>query len=219
MSIKTSADEWVRKGPTQAIAVIAAVGIVIGGLIGLGIGYKIEQSRTKSDVSNLQKQLRAKTTPKTAATGALGQRVGKVTATGSGSLTVTTKQRGAQTIVTNNKTVFESTVRATIADVRSGRRILVTPGGKEIIVLAESSKLGRVVAAVGSASINIAKGNGFPAGEIKTKDVHVVYTLKAGTVADVKTGDPVLVGGRAKDDKTFTAIEAIVLPADSGFAT
>jgi hypothetical protein len=219
MSIKTSADEWVRKGPTQAIAVIAAVGIVIGGLIGLGVGFKIEQSRTKSDVSKLQKELKAKTTAPGAAAGALGQRLGKVTATGSGSITMTTKQRGTQTIVTTSTTVMETTVRATIADVHSGGRILVTPGGKEIIVLADTSKLGRVVDTVGSDTIKIAKGNGAPAGGVKTADVHVIYTLKTITAADVKSGNPVLVGGRAKDDKTFNAVELIVLPADSGFAT
>src|SRR3954466_1212122 len=114
MSIKTSADEWVRKGPTQAIAVIAAVGIVVGGLIGLGVGFKIEQSRTKSDVEKLQKQLKAKTTPKGTVSGALGQRVGKVTATNASSLTVTTKQRGAQTVNTTGTTLIETTQRASI---------------------------------------------------------------------------------------------------------
>lgn len=110
-------------------------------------------------------------------------------------------------------------MRATIADVHSGRRILVTPGGKELIVLTQTSQLGRIVDGVGSDSIKIAKGNGAPAGSVKTADIHVVYTLKPITEADLKVGDPVLVGGRAKDDKTFDAIEVIVLPPDSGFAT
>ena len=56
MSIKTSTDEWVRKGPTQAIAVVAAVGIIVGGLVGFGVGFKVEQSRTKDEVKKLQKQ-------------------------------------------------------------------------------------------------------------------------------------------------------------------
>src|SRR5215212_839173 len=107
MSIKHSADEGVRKGPTQAIAVIAALGIVVGGIVGLGVGYKIEQSRTKSDVEKLQKQLRAKTAPAGALKGALGQRVGKVTTTAAGSVTVTTKERGEQILATTATTVFD----------------------------------------------------------------------------------------------------------------
>ena len=218
MSIKTSADEWVRKGPTQAIAVIAALGIVVGGLIGLGVGFKIEQSRTKSDVANLQKQIAKKAATANAGNGALGQRLGKVTATNAGSLTVTAKKRTAQTIATTGSTVFETTVRGTIADVHSGRRVLVTPGGRELIVLAVDSKLGRIVTGVGSDTIKIAKGNGAPAGAIKTSDVHVVSTVKSAKASDVKVGDAVFVGGRAKDANTFAAIEIIMLPGDSGFA-
>ena len=44
---------------------------------------------TKSDVSKLQKELRAKTAPTGQVSGALGQRVGKVTATA-----VTTRPTG-----------------------------------------------------------------------------------------------------------------------------
>jgi hypothetical protein len=219
MSIKTSADEWVRKGPTQAIAVIAAVGLVVGLLIGLGVGFKIEQSRTKSDVTKLQKQLKAQTPTKGSSSGALGQRVGKVSATKPGSITVTTKQRGAQTVVTTGTTLFEQAAHGTIADVHTGLRVLVTVGAKEMIVLPATSKLGRVVTKVGSDLIKIGQGNGLPAGSFKTADVHLVSTVKAATAADVHTGDSVLVGGHATNPTTFEAVEFIVLPAGSGFAS
>jgi hypothetical protein len=219
MSIKTSADEWVRKGPTQAIAVIAAVGLVVGALIGLGVGFKIEQSRTKSDVTKLQKQLKSKTPTKGPVTGALGQRVGKVTATNPTSITVTTKQRGAQTLTTTAKTVIEKATPGTIADVHTGLRVLVTVGAKEMIVLPATSKLGRVVTKVGSDLIKIGKSNGLPAGSFKTADVHLVSVAKPATAADVSTGDSILVGGSAKSTSTFAAAEIIVLPASSGFAS
>jgi len=219
MSIKTSAEEWVRKGPTQAIAVIAAVGLIVGGLIGLGVGFKVEQSRTKSDVNKLRRELTSKKSSKTGVVvGALGQRVGKVTTTSGTTLTVATKKRGPQTVETSATTLFENAVSGTIADVHSGRRILVVPGGAEIIVLSANSKLGRVVTKVTSASIKIAKGNGFPAGSIKTSDVHRVETVTPAKFSDMTTGKEVLVGGRAKDAKTFTAIEVILLPSGSGFA-
>jgi hypothetical protein len=217
MSIKTSAEEWVRKGPTQAIAVVAAVGIVVGGLIGLGVGFKIEQSRTKSDVEKLQKELRAKAAPKDGASSALGQRVGKVSATNP--IVVTTKKRGAQTLTTTSTTKFWTAEKGTIADVHSGLRLLVTVGGKEIIVLPADSKLGRVITGVGSDNIKIAAGNGAPAGGFKTAEVHVVSTVKPAKESDVKTGDSVLATGHATNDKTFAAVEVIVLPADSGFAS
>jgi hypothetical protein len=219
MSIKTSADEWVRKGPTQAIAVIAAVALVVGAVIGLGVGFKIEQSRTKSDVTKLQKRLKAQTPTKGSSTEALGQRVGKVTATKAGSITVTTKKRGTQTVVTTATTVFAKAAHGTIADVHTGLRVLVTVGATEIIVLPATSKLGRVVTKVGSDLIKIAKGNGLPAGSLKTADVHLVSTAKPATAADVSTGDSVLVGGHTTNPTTFEAVEIIVLPADSGFAS
>jgi hypothetical protein len=219
MSMKTSADEWVRKGPTQAIAVIAAVGLVVGALIGLGVGFKIEQSRTKSDVTKLQKQLKAKAPTKGAFSGALGQRVGKVTASKSGSVTVTTKQRGAQTIVTTAKTVFEKAAAGTIADVHTGLRVLVTVGAKEMIVLPATSKLGRPVTKVASDLIKIAKANGLPAGSLKTADVHLVSVVKSATATDVSAGDSILAGGSATSTSTFNAAEIIVLPASSGFAS
>jgi len=220
MSIKDSADEWVRKGPTQAIAVIAALGIVVGGIVGFGVGYKVEQSRTKSDVERLQKQLKAQAAPTGVITGALGQRVGKVTTTAAGSITVTTKERGEQILATTATTVFGKAVRGTIADVHSGRRVLVTVGGKEMIVLPVASKLGRVVTSVGSDNVKIAKGNGAPGGTIKTADINLVSKVDAATAADVKADDSVLAGGRARagDKTTFDTIEIIILPADSGFA-
>ena len=220
MSIKTSADEWVRKGPTQAIAVVAAVGVIIGGLIGLGVGFKVEQSRTKDQVDRLKQQVANKKAASPGVlVGALGQRVGVVTAKSGSIITIRTKQRGEQKIATTATTLFEATTRGTIADVHSGRRILVTVGGSDIIVLSAGSKLGRVVTKVASDVIEVAKEDDLPAGTIKTADVHGVETLKSVKLADVAVGDQVFAGGRAKDKQTFSAIEVIVLADDSGFAS
>jgi hypothetical protein len=216
MSIKESTDEWVRKGPTLAIAIIAAAGLLIGGLIGVGVGFKVEQSRTKSDVQKLKDQLKAKG-GSSATTAALGQRSGKVTAKTANTIDLATKTRGAQVLTTNASTDFVKAVSGTIADVKSGRRILVTPGGAEIIVLATESELGRVVTAVASDSITIAEGSGSPGGKIDTADVHRVSIVKPATAADVTTGGALLAGGLATSDKNFDATEVIVLPADNAF--
>lgn len=218
MSIKTSTDEWVRKGPTQAIAVVAAVGIIVGGLVGFGVGFKVEQSRTKDEVKKLQQQAAKAKAPARVPLGALGQRIGEVTAASGPTITLTTKRNGAQTLATTATTRYETTERGTIADVHSGDRILVTPGGAEIIVLSPDSELGRKVTKIDSSSIKIAKASGFPAGNLKTTDVHRVDTVKPAKLADVGTGDSVLAGGRAKDEKSFNTIEVIVLPDGSAFA-
>jgi hypothetical protein len=217
MPIKTSADEWVRKGPTQAIAVVAAVALVIGAVIGLGVGFKVEQSRTKSDVKKLRAQLSATGAPKNAGKGALGQRVGTVTTASGGTITIKTKKNGSVAIATTATTKFENAARGTIADVQSGRRILVTAGGNEIVLLPVGSKLGRVVSAVASDFIKIAGGNRKPGAKIKTPNVHRVEITKPAKLADVGTGDFVLAGGTATGAKAFTATEVILLPPDSGF--
>jgi hypothetical protein len=209
MSIKTSADEWVRKGPIQAIAVIAAVGIIVGGLVGFGVGFKVEQGRTKDEV----KQLKAQAKAKGVLVGPIRKRAGKVTAISGPSITLATGKNGSLTLATTATTRFETTARGTIADVHSGVRVFVTPGGGEIMVLSAGSKLGRLVTKVDSSSITIA-----PKGNIKTKDVHLVDIVKPAKLADVSTGDNVLAGGNAKDNKVFSTIEVIVLADGSGFA-
>lgn len=216
MSFKSGSEEWVRKGPIQAIALIAAAGIVVGGLVGLGAGYKIEQNRTRSDVKRLEHQIQAGGVK--AASGALGQRVGKVTAYVSGSITVSTKQRGTQVLTTTPATAFEKAVKAKLANVVAGSRILVTRAGDEIIVLPTTSKLGRVVNTVGRDSITIAAGNGSPAGTVKTSGV-IVSTVATATSAAVKVGSEVLAGGRATTKTTFAANEVILLLPGSGFAS
>jgi hypothetical protein len=220
MSIKTSADEWVRTGPTRAIAVIAAVGLVIGGLIGVGAGYKIEQSRTRSDVKRLQAQLKAAAaTGKDTRSGPLGQRVGKVTAVKTGSITVTTKKRGAQQITTTAATLISKAGKGSIADIVSGRRLLVTGDAHEILVLPRDSRIGRVVAKVGSDFFTIARPNGQTAARIKLVDVKAVSVAQPATAADLKTGVDVVAGGRETSSTVFNAVELVVLPANSGFAT
>lgn len=219
MSIKTASEEWVRKGPVQALAVIAVAGLVVGGALGLGAGYSIEQNRTHAGVKRLEKQIKAGGGGgPTAVTGILGQRVGTVTAVASGAVTVDTKQRGEQTLQTSAETLFETTVKGKVADVESGRRVLVTRGGDEVILLTPESKMGRVVSAVTSSSISIAAGNGAPGGTLKISAVHAVETVKASTIAAVKTGSDILAGGKAATKSVFTTVEIIVLPKGSRFA-
>ena len=221
MSIKESAETWVRGAPSQALVLVAAVGIVLGGVAGLGAGFKIEQSRTRSDVKRLRVQLAqagsgATPSPSTA----LGQRIGKITATSAGSITVTTKRQGSQELRTTSTTQFEQAVKGSKADIVVGHRVLVTVAGDSVIVLPDTSRLGRAVTNVGSDSFTIAKTNNAKAGTVPMTSVKVVDTVTTSKPAEFKIGDQVLSGGRTASGKNaFDAVEVILLPAGSGFAS
>jgi hypothetical protein len=201
---------------------IAAVGIVVGGVAGLGAGFKIEQNRTRSDVKKLRAELARKNSGSAApsASAALGQRIGKVTKTAGGTITVTTRRQGAQDLLTTATTQFEQTVKGTTADIVVGRRVLVTVSGTAVIVLPTTSQLGRTVSSVGSDSFAIAKTNNAKAGSVQMGTVKEVDTVSTAKLADVKVGSEVLSGGRTAAAKgAFNAAEVILLPAGSAFAS
>ena len=214
MAIKDSAESWVRGKPVPAMVVVALIGAVVGGVIGLGIGFKVEQSRTRDDVKRLREQIKSSgaANPK----GPIGQRVGEVTGSSAGSLSLNTKLQGPQQVTTTATTPYEKTAAAKTADIAVGRRVLISTGGREVILLPASSKLGRVVASVGSDTFTITNKNGRHV-KVKLENVQKVYALTAAKAADAKVGVHVLVGGRSAGKNAFAAIEVIVLPANSSF--
>ncbi len=214
MAIKDSAETWVRSKPVQAMSLVAAIGVVVGGVIGLGAGYKIEQSRTRSDVKRLQQQI--KQAGIVNPSGPIGQRVGTVKGTSAGSITLQTKLQGTQTIQTGSTTPFEKTAGATKADIAVGHRVLVSKGGRDVVILPTASKLGRLVTNVGTDSFSVANKEGRPV-KVKLANVQHVYTLTTAKIADVKVGADVLVGGRTSGASGFAAVEVIILPQGSGF--
>lgn len=220
MSIKDSAETWVRGAPGQAMILVVAVGIVIGGVAGLGAGFKIEQNRTRSDVKKLRTELQGQagsggSAP--AAAGSLGQRIGRVTAASAGTLNLATKRKGAQTLHTTTTTHFEQLGKGSTADIVVGRRVLVTVAGNAVIVLPGSSQLGRIVQTVAGDSFALAKTNNAKGGSIPMNKVKEVDTTSAATFADFKVGTEVLSGGRGSG-QDFNAAEVILLPAGSPFA-
>jgi len=218
VSIKDSAETWVRGAPGQAMILVAAVGIVVGGVGGLGAGFKVEQNRTRADVKRLRAELQGITPGATPAAGAaLGQRIGRVTATNAGTLTIQTKRKGVQTVHTTATTQFEQLAKGSNSDILVGRRLLVTTTGSQVIVLSQSSKLGRMVTGIAGQTVSLAKGNNSKAGTVLINKVRLVNTTSPEPQSDFKTGSEVLAGGRGTG-QTFTAVEVILLPAGSGFA-
>ncbi len=197
----------------QAIVLIAAAGILVGGVIGLGAGWKIEQNRTKDDVKALKAQI-----PGGASTGPLGQRTGKVSAVTDGTITMTTKKAGTQSVHTTVATKVQKVSPGTAANITVGKRLLLTNDGSNVIVLAQGSKLGRLVTNVTTESFAVAKPTGGRGATIKTSNVKVVDTVGPAKMTDIKSGTLVLAGGRAKDKSSFNATEVIVLRSGSAFA-
>jgi hypothetical protein len=220
VSIKDAGETWVRGAPGQAMILVTAVGIVLGGVAGLGAGFKIEQNRTRSDVKKLRTEIQqggsgAGTAPSPSAS--LGQRIGKVTTETGGTITLATKRKGAQAVHTTATTTFEQLVKGSTADIVVGRRILVTVPGDAVIVLPAGSKLGRTVSSVSSDSIAIAKANNAKAGAVPMNKIKEVDTTSPATLAAFKAGTEVLAGGRGTG-QDFSAVEVILLPAGSPFA-
>lgn len=217
MPIKDSAETWIRGKPAQAAVIIAAVGLVLGGVIGLGAGYTIEKNRTKADVDRLKAALKAGGKPVTVS-GTLGQSVGKVTAVGTDTITVDTKRKGSQEFRTTAETRFEQAVKGATSDITVGSRVLVTINGREVIILSDTSKIGRKVLTVGSDSFSIAKPNGGPGAKLMLENVKSVSKLSPANFSDIKTGSSVLAGGREANKDAFNAVEVILLESGSGFA-
>ena len=215
MAIKDSAEGWVRGKPVLAMVVVALIGAVVGGVIGLGIGFKVEQSRTRDDVKRLQQQI--KDSGAANPNGPVSQRVGEVTGSSAGSLSVKTKLQGPQQIIIASTTPFEKTAAGKTSDIAVGRRVLVSTGAREVIILPASSKLGRVVASVGTDTFAITNKDGRQV-KVKLANVQKVYTLTPAQAADAKVGVDVLVGGRSAGNNGFAAVEVVVLPANSGFS-
>jgi hypothetical protein len=213
--MKDSAEGWVRSKPVLALVAVAAVGLVVGGLVGLGVGYKVEKNRVQDDVQRLQNQLKSSGAPSN--NGKVVQRVGQVTGSSGNTLTVKTKLQGSQSIATTDKTTYEKTTDAKTSDIAVGNKVLVANGGHEVIILSNDSQIGREVSKVSSDEFTVSgkKGQSAP---VKTKNVTKVYKLESGTSADAKVNADVIVAGK-HEGSNFEAVEVIVLPDGSGFAS
>lgn len=221
MGIKDSTENWVRGKPAQAMILVAALGLVVGGVIGLAGGYKIEQSRTKSDVQRLQNQIKAAIVAgaNIPGTGALAQRDGKVTSVKGTTITVSTNKQGSEQINTSSATSFENTAKGSASDITVGSHLLVALNGADIIVLPKGSRLGRLVTNVGSTNFAIARPKGGRPLTIKLDKVKNVSTTTPAGMSDVKVDTEVVAGGRSAGKGTFGAVEVIVLPANSPFVS
>jgi hypothetical protein len=213
VTIKDSAESWVRSKPMLAMVAVAAIGLVIGGIVGLGVGYKVEKNRVQDDVQRLQRQLRE--AGATTSSEKVVQRVGEIKAVSGSTLTVKTRLQGDQDIQTTSA-AFQKTAEGKTADIAVGDKILVATGGHEVIILGDDSEIGREVTRVTDDGFTVAAKKGRTA-DVKTSNVDKVYTLTAAQSSDAKVGTGVVVAGKRVGTEGFQAVEVIVLPTDSAF--
>jgi hypothetical protein len=224
VAIKDSADRWVRDKPVQAMVSIVIAGLVVGGVVGLGAGYKIEQNRVASGVNRLKAQVAQghRTKPKATKPAAKGfglsnERIGAVTAVGATTIGLRTKRLGVLQLHTTNTTQFEQAAGGSQSALSVGSHAVLTIGG-DVLVLPKGSLLGRAITNVAQNAFTLAKVGKTGPTTVKFSKLKVIDVVSASTRSDVKTGSDVMVGGREASKGDFAAVEVIVLPTGSGFA-
>ena len=213
MAIKDSAESWVRSKPVLAMVAVGAIGLVIGGIVGLGVGYKVEKNRVQDDVQRLQRQLQE--SGATTSSEKVVQRVGEVKAVSGSTLTVQTKLQGDQEIQTTSAS-FQKTAEGKTTDITEGKKVLVATGGREVIILSDDSEIGREVTKVTDDAFTVAAKKGKSA-DVQMSNVDKVYTLTTAQSSDAKVGTGVIVAGKRSGTGGFQAVEVIVVPGDSAF--
>ena len=213
MTIKDSTESWVRSKPMLAMVAVGAIGLVIGGIVGLGVGYKVEKNRVQSDVQRIQRQLQE--SGATSSSDKVVQRVGEVKAVSGDTLTVQTKLQGDQDIQTGSA-AFVKTEAGKTSDITEGKKILVATGGHEVIILPDDSEIGREVTRVTDDGFTVAAKKGKSA-DVKSSNVDKVYTLTTAQSSDAKVGTGVVVAGKRAGSEGLQAVQVIVLPDGSAF--
>jgi hypothetical protein len=224
LAVKESAVRWVRAKPVRAIACVAGVGLVVGVVVGVGAGFKIEQHRVNHDVARIRTRLAGgspTTTPKAKSKVASGsgtklvERIGAVTTTGADTITLATKRHGSVLVHVTGST-FEQAVKGSTADIIAGRRVFVAKGAHDVLVLTTGRRLGRRVTSVanGVASVTATRG----IARLQLSKIQTVDTTSTATPSDIKIGSHVLTWVHPGAKGTFDAVEVIVLPAGSAFA-
>lgn len=191
-------EERIKRLPLAWILGSAAVILVVGLLLGLAAGYKIEQTRAKNDVraANLRASKSAATQPQGQPPNV--QFRGKVaTASANGfNLTVggATKQ-----LLTDQATIVVKTTPGTPTDIAAGMRVVWKPKkgqrtqADEVIVLPANAKTGVVVVSATANSMTLKSSLNNRTVSTNGATVEKVTTAKA---TDIATGVKVVVQAR-----------------------
>jgi hypothetical protein len=217
---KPSLDERIKRMSLGGLIASAVVILIIGLVIGLGAGYKIEQNRTKNDVNRLKKQGSATSNASSpGASAATSVRLAGTIGSATNSTVALTGGSGPQTFLTNAKTIVVKASPGTASDIAAGHHVVwrAKPGqltqAQEVIVLPADAKIGSVVTNATPTSMEIMGQSGNVTVSTAGATIDQVATA---TLADVTAGAKIVAQARHAGS-TDTATEIIVLPSSSKF--
>jgi hypothetical protein len=206
-----------------ALGVSAAVILVVGLVVGLAAGYKIEQQRTKDDLKKAEAASKGSSSGTKGSAGATNVRlVGKVGVTAPDSVTLTVDGTKTMKFLTTPTTIVVKASPGTASDITKDSRVVWKPKSgqltqaEEVIVLPASAKLGSPVVSATPTSMTF-KSNG----KDVTVSIEGATVLKVSTAKkdDITTGGKVVAQTRRTNPSTLSATEVIVLPSSSKFVT
>jgi len=204
-----------------ALVVSAAVILVVGLVVGLAAGYKIEQQRTKDDLKKAESASKGSGSGTKGSAGATNVRlVGKVGVTAPDSVTLTVDGSKTMKFLTTPTTIVVKASPGSASDITKDSRVIwkakagSLSEAEEVIVLPANAKLGSQVVSATPTSMTI-KNNGKEI-TVSTQGASVfkVATAKTG---DITTGGKVVAQTRRTNASTLSATEVIVLPSSSKF--
>ena len=217
MPSSTSRTGW-RGQSTGVVAGVSAIALVVALIAGVGIGYKIEQSRTKDDLQRAKKAAAAAVGIGGTTSGTSTRLIGVVTAASAGSVTITVKAGGAKTVKLSGRTLVVKASAGSISDVAMNTRLVLQGAGslqvaKALIVLPKTARLGLLVSTVAADKASVTAG--VKHAKITIKGA-TVYKVANATLTDVTKGTTVMIQA-ANASVGPLATEIIVLPSGTSF--
>ncbi len=211
--------ERIKRLPLSGILGSVTVILGVGILVGLGAGYKIEQTRVKNDVKavNARASQSAAVPAQARAQTASVQFRGKVTANAAHPVNLTFTSTSP--LVANQATIVVKAMPGTLADIVAGARVVwILKKGQStqvdaVIVLPANAKMGTQVVSATANSMTLKR---------ERKDVTfstngaTVETVATASTTDIASGAKVDVQAR-QTNQALDAVEVIVLPNTTKF--
>jgi hypothetical protein len=210
-------EERIKRLPLNGILGSAAAVLVVGLVVGLGAGYKIEQSRVKHDVSKANARAsESAAQPQAQGPSSIVQFRGKVATAAANTVNVTVLG-ATKALVTNKATIVVKASPGAPTDIVAGVRVLwqakkgQPTQADAVLVLPASAKLGTPVLSATATSMTFKRG---AKNVTVTTNGATVEKVTPATVTDIAAGAKVV----AQVRQTNTVVELIVLPDNSTFA-
>jgi hypothetical protein len=219
---RTTFADSIRRQPAWVLFTGAAAILAVGLVVGMAIGWKVEQNRAKEDIERVREQLRANQpdngTPNEGA-GPSVRVIGTVTAAVDDSVTIELADGNRRELAFDDALQLEKTAPAEASDLTSGTRLMwknvegEPEQAAEIIILPDNTTLGVTLTEATPTEMTYPTPNG--ALTVSTADATVARAEPA-ELADVVVGAKIAAQTRGTGDAA-RAVEIIVLPEGTTF--